>query len=107
MQSFVYLKNVATLKIDAEKCNGCRTCQTVCPHEVITFNRDSKAEVTFLDGCMECGACANNCPTEAIYVDAGVGCASAVINAAFGRTDSSCCTSVTDKEGKRGIISCC
>jgi ferredoxin len=33
-----------------------------------------------LDACMECGACAKNCPTAAIRVDAGVGCASGLIN---------------------------
>ena len=26
------------------------------------------------DACMECGACAMNCPTEALTVQAGVGC---------------------------------
>jgi ferredoxin len=29
---------------------------------------------------MECGACALNCPVKAIAVDAGVGCASGMIN---------------------------
>ena len=43
------------------------------------------------DLCMECGACARNCPTEAVTVQAGVGCAAAVINAALGRNASSCC----------------
>jgi ferredoxin len=28
---------------------------------------------------MECGACAKNCPVNAITVDTGVGCATAVI----------------------------
>ncbi len=28
---------------------------------------------------MECGACARNCPVDAIRVRAGVGCATAVI----------------------------
>jgi ferredoxin len=32
------------------------------------------------DACMECGACALNCPVKAISVDAGVGCASGMIN---------------------------
>jgi ferredoxin len=37
------------------------------------------AEIVDLDGCMECGACANNCPTLAIQVRPGVGCASYII----------------------------
>lgn len=36
------------------------------------------------EACMECGACQLNCPTEAINVDSGVGCASAMITAALG-----------------------
>jgi ferredoxin len=32
---------------------------------------------------MECGACQLNCPTAAITVDSGVGCASAMIGAAL------------------------
>ena len=43
------------------------------------------------DQCMECGACSRNCPTEAVTVKAGVGCAAAVINSALGRDGSSCC----------------
>jgi len=45
------------------------------------------------DACMECGACARNCPTEALTVKAGVGCAAAVIKGALGRESSSCCCS--------------
>jgi len=37
------------------------------------------------DTCMECGACARNCPTEAITVRAGVGCATAVFDDALGQ----------------------
>ena len=34
-----YLKNVASLKIDAGKCIGCDVCMSVCPewHEVKPF----------------------------------------------------------------------
>jgi len=35
---------------------------------------------------MECGACATNCPTEAITVQSGVGCAAALINTALDGT---------------------
>lgn len=106
MNRLVYLKDVATLKIDDGKCVGCGSCLTVCPHEVISMNGDKKAVVSHLDACMECGACANNCPAEAIAVQAGVGCAAAVINAALGKTDSSCCCSITDTGAKRGVGIC-
>jgi len=54
-------------------------CLTVCPHRVFTI-QDKKAALVDRDGCMECGACARNCPTEAISVAPGVGCASLIIN---------------------------
>jgi ferredoxin len=46
---------------------------------------------------MECGACALNCPVKALSVDAGVGCASGVINEwlqerKLGKLGGSCCS---------------
>jgi len=38
-----------------------------------------KARITDKDLCMECGACVKNCPAGAISVNAGVGCAAAII----------------------------
>jgi NAD-dependent dihydropyrimidine dehydrogenase PreA subunit len=79
MKNFRYLKNVATLELVSERCTGCRRCVEVCPHGVFTIN-DRKAQINDRDACMECGACARNCPAAAISVDAGVGCASGMIN---------------------------
>ncbi|MCL2126611.1 MAG: 4Fe-4S binding protein [Treponema sp.] len=73
-----YLKNVVSLSFDSEKCTGCGKCVEVCPHGVFNF-AEGKARVTERDLCMECGACALNCPAEAITVNAGVGCAAAYI----------------------------
>jgi NAD-dependent dihydropyrimidine dehydrogenase PreA subunit len=74
-----YLENVATLSLDAEKCVGCERCMEVCPHGVFDV-AGGKALITDKDLCMECGACAMNCPTDAIKVKVGVGCAVAVRN---------------------------
>ncbi len=73
-----YLKNVATLGLAAEKCVGCGRCVQVCPHGVFGVE-DKRARIKDKDRCMECGACLINCPANAISVDTGVGCASAVI----------------------------
>jgi len=73
-----YLKGVATLSLDRDKCVGCGICQAVCPHGVFDMG-DRKAFITDKDFCMECGACALNCPAQAISVDSGVGCAAAHI----------------------------
>ena len=73
-----YLKNVVSLSIDSEKCTGCGRCTEVCPHSVFDIS-NGKAEIIQRDLCMECGACAPNCPHKALKVNAGVGCAAAVI----------------------------
>ncbi|MDM8525893.1 mercury methylation ferredoxin HgcB [Desulfococcaceae bacterium HSG8] len=90
MGQFIYLKNVVTLELDEEKCVGCGMCLIVCPHAVLSMN-EKHARIENRDACMECGACAKNCPADAVTVQAGVGCAAAVINTALGRKDSSCC----------------
>jgi len=79
MKGFRYLENVATLKLDQPTCIGCGRCLEVCPHQVFSMT-EKKTSITDLDACMECGACALNCPVKAITVDAGVGCASGMIN---------------------------
>jgi NAD-dependent dihydropyrimidine dehydrogenase PreA subunit len=79
MKGFTYLRNVATLNLDSEKCIGCGKCIEVCPHQVFSLTENSAAVVD-VDACMECGACSMNCPVNAIQVDAGVGCASGLIN---------------------------
>lgn len=84
-----YLKNVATLQLDSEKCIGCGKCVEVCPHRVLKMV-DRKASILEKDLCMECGACAKNCPANAIKVDAGVGCAYAVIVGWLRGSEPSC-----------------
>ena len=74
-----YLANVTTLQYAAGKCAGCGRCVEVCPHGVFEM-KDKRAVVTDRDKCMECGACAMNCEFGAIRVNAGVGCAAALIN---------------------------
>jgi NAD-dependent dihydropyrimidine dehydrogenase PreA subunit len=85
-----YLKNVATLKLDVEKCIGCEQCLAVCPHEVFAVE-NGKASIVDLDACMECGACAKNCPVNALSVKTGVGCASGILNGLLNGNGECCC----------------
>lgn len=101
MYRLEYLKNVVTLTLSAEKCIGCGICVDVCPHAVFLMNGHRKAEIVNRDRCMECGACSRNCPSEALFVQPGVGCAAAVINDLFGRTDASCCCTLTPPDASR------
>jgi len=89
----VYISDVASLQLYDDRCTGCGMCPIVCPHGVMILE-NGRAVITDRDACMECGACARNCPEEAIFVQAGVGCAQAVINTALGRTGGACCCTI-------------
>lgn len=93
-----YLANVSTLIYDMEKCTGCGRCVEVCPHLVFVMD-DRRAMITDKDLCMECGACALNCEFGAIQVDAGVGCAAAVINGMITGSEPVCGCDGDDTKG--------
>ena len=67
-----YIKNIANIKYDKEKCIGCGMCTEVCPRDVFDWEEE-KAVLTNRDNCIECGACSKNCPVDAIEVKIGVG----------------------------------
>lgn len=89
MNTMTYLKDVVSLELDTEKCTGCRMCIMVCPHEVFELI-EKKATIIDRDRCMECGACMRNCSEGAIKVNAGVGCATAVIYGFMKGTEPEC-----------------
>ncbi len=84
-----YLANTASLQYAAEKCTGCGRCVEVCPHGVFEL-RDKRAAITDRDLCMECGACAKNCDFGALSVNAGVGCAAAIITGLLTGSEPTC-----------------
>ena len=79
-----------TLEYDVNKCTGCKMCVIVCPHRIFQM-KGNKAEVVAKDKCIECGACSRNCAFDAIKVDAGPGCAAAVLASKFGGKKEVCC----------------
>ncbi len=84
-----YIEEVVTLGLDAEKCNGCMLCETVCPHAVFKVS-ERKAHIVDRGACMECGACQRNCAQGAISLKPGVGCAAAIINSWVTGGEPSC-----------------
>lgn len=53
------------VKIDSEKCIGCRMCVMACPFGNIAFDRASKTAIK-CDHCSGTPLCAEFCPTKAI-----------------------------------------
>lgn len=93
--------NETSLKFYPDRCVNCRRCIQVCPHGVFGSGKEH-VDLVLPASCMECGACALNCPVQAIEVQSGVGCAWGMINAALrgkdmdtecicGGEDGSCC----------------
>ncbi len=81
---------VNTLVYDPAKCTNCLMCIFVCPHAV--FVRDKPVvKIIRHDDCMECGACSVNCPTGALTVENGVGCAYAMMRASLTGKDTPVC----------------
>ena len=78
----VQRKAINTLKYKPELCINCDMCSTVCPHGVFTPGKDT-AKIVKFEACMECGACQLNCSMNAITVESGVGCATAMILSAL------------------------
>lgn len=97
-----YLKNVATLELDKEKCIGCNRCVEVCPRGVLVM-RERKATIVDRDLCIECGACERNCEFGALSVASGVGCAQALFNAMITGGEPVC----DCEKGKTNDSGCC
>ena len=79
-----------TLEYDEDKCTGCKMCTIVCPHRIFQM-AGKKAVVKDKSKCIECGACMRNCPANAISVQAGPGCAAAVLLSCFNKGKNVCC----------------
>jgi NADH-quinone oxidoreductase subunit F len=58
-------RNLITLHIDPEICNGCGQCAAVCAAQAIEGQRKQAHRID-ADRCTRCGACRTVCPTEAV-----------------------------------------
>jgi pyruvate formate lyase activating enzyme len=51
-----------------DKCNGCGSCLTLCPHGAITVNDSQKSVNVGFDLCDGCGKCADDCIPQALVM---------------------------------------
>ena len=73
---------INTLVYRPKLCTNCGMCSIVCPQGVFVAG-EIAARLVKRSACIECGACMLNCEPGAIIVQAGVGCAAVMIQAAL------------------------
>ena len=61
----VYRSDDVVIKISHNRCSGSGECVEACPVDIIELV-DSKARIIDVSGCIECCACFNACPNDAI-----------------------------------------
>ncbi len=54
------------IKVNKEKCTGCRICVDVCPAGAIEINEEGKANIN--ENCTFCRLCVKECPENAIEI---------------------------------------
>jgi NAD-dependent dihydropyrimidine dehydrogenase PreA subunit len=54
--------------VDLEKCDGCKSCEDICPSSSIAVKDEGKAVVT-VEECIDCAACVSECVNGAISME--------------------------------------
>jgi|GEM_PF-1441236 len=53
---------MSVIRIDLDKCVGCRRCNEVCPMDVMYFDEAAhKSVIAYPENCQNCGQCYINC----------------------------------------------
>lgn len=57
------------VRVDDEKCIGCKLCIFACPDPNVLWYTDNK-KISVNEGrCKGCGLCVANCPKNALSID--------------------------------------
>lgn len=56
---------MAMIRVDEDKCTGCKECVDVCPVNVYILN-DNKAKPRNMEECTKCCSCVEVCPESCI-----------------------------------------
>jgi NAD-dependent dihydropyrimidine dehydrogenase PreA subunit len=57
------------VRLDEQRCTGCRSCVRICPVLVFDFDEDAHRTVPARwRRCFSCGACTKQCPEDALHI---------------------------------------
>lgn len=57
------------IKLEREKCIGCKVCLDICPKIVFVFNEtDNKVDIMYPKKCINCNACVNRCLANCLKI---------------------------------------
>ena len=65
-----------SIRVDIERCDGCRLCTVFCPLDVLEIGPETNRRMLHFavavnpQDCLGCGQCERLCPTAAIFVSA-------------------------------------
>ena len=60
---------MSVVRVDVNKCTGCRNCVEICPMDVFYFNEQAhKSVIAYPENCQSCGQCYVNCEGRAIGI---------------------------------------
>lgn len=60
---------MSVVRIDLNKCIGCKMCVEVCPLDVFYFDPQArKSVIAYPENCQNCGQCYLYCPTRSIGI---------------------------------------
>jgi len=63
------LQPYGEIKIDREKCIGCKVCIEICPRIMYAFNNeDNKVNLKLPEKCINCNACVNRCLAQCLKI---------------------------------------
>ena len=60
---------MSVIRLDVNKCTGCRNCVEICPMDVFYFNEAAhKSVLAYPENCQSCGQCFVNCEGRSIGI---------------------------------------